>query len=196
MQSLADAHDEKLIRELWKNIALYEEFEPLERLLAEQGETLQQALARYRVQNLARDYQLAPLFEATVWVEEIIRSDGEWTHSGDGVQELGANYFYLKQRPGSYQITLNDEAGVLEVWAIGVGDGAVEAIFLGSGGTLDITDYDYAYLMVFNPVYDNDVSDCTYYTYSLIVEAVTGDPTPTPQYTFSAEHFEPLAFSE
>lgn len=197
IQSLVDAHGENIVRELWKNIAFYEGLEPLAQTLSNHGETIPQALARYRAQNLARDYTLAPQFDSTVWMEAIIRSAGEWSPVGEGVQELGANYYYLKQKPGVYRVSLDDDSGLLEVWAVGIRDGQVEAFLLGSDGAVSTEGYSYVYLMVFNPVYDDDVSDCAFYPYSLHIEADSSATAAlTPVYTFSAEHFEPLALVE
>lgn len=198
IQSLVDAHGESVVQNLWKDIAEYEQFEPLEKTLSDYLETVPEALARYRIQNLARDYELAPQFNTTVWLEADINRNGEWTHSGEGVQELGANYFAFKQRPGSYQIKLNDESGVLELWVIGVGNDEVEAFSLGNGGIINTSRYNFTYLMVFNPVYDNDLSDCTYYTYSLRINGAASSAATSsrPIYSFSASNFEPLTLVE
>ncbi len=195
IQSIVDAHGMEIVRELWGNIAVYEEFEPLEITLETHNDTVPAALTRYRIQNLVRDYTLAPEFGATVWLEDIIRSDGEWTHTGDGVQELGANYFQFKLPAGVYQIKLSEKTETLELWAVGIRDQVAEAFVL--DGALDTRSYDYVYLMVFNQNYDDDVSDCTYYTYSLLVDALdASEVMNTPAFTFDATYFEPLVLDE
>jgi hypothetical protein len=196
MQSLVDVHGEGVVKALWGRVADYEGFEVLEETLAEYHETIQQALVRYRVQNLARDYALAPQFEATIWLENIIRDTGSWTFTGDGVQEFGANYFYFKRPPGFYDFQLIEEDEFLNLWAIGIQGDKAEAFDLGSGGTLDTHGYDYFYLMVYNPIYDDNLDDCTYRSYSLEVQPGSETPKPPIALTFDATHFEPLVMEE
>jgi len=191
IQSLVDAHGEGIVQALWDSVADYENFEVLEETLADYDETIQQALARYRVQNLVRDYALAPQFEATVWLENTIRDMGSWTFIGEGVQEFGANYFYFKRPPGFYDFQLTDDKGFLDLWAIGVRGDEAEAFDLRRGGTIDTQGYDYVYLMVFNPVYDDNVDECSYSSYNLDIQIANEVPQPPLTLTFDASHFEP-----
>jgi hypothetical protein len=196
MQMLEDDFGDGAVLDLWRNIAFQDGFAALGEMLSAGGDNVPSAVARYRLKNLARDYELAPLFNATVWRENVISDLGRWTYTGRGIQELGANYFELALPAGSYYIGMINDGGALEVWAIGVtreGDSDIklEAIPLGRGGTFDTTGYDHTYLMVFNPVYDEDVSVCRYYDYDI-------DVTPAksarnlPLYSFDARFFEPL----
>lgn len=196
IQSLVDVHGDGVVQDLWDAIATYEGFEALEETLADYGETIQQALVRYRVQNLARDYALAPEFGATVWLENIIRNTGSWTFTGKGVQEFGANYFYLKRPPGLYDIQLTDDGRTLNLWVIGVRSNVAEAFDLRRGGTIDTHGYDYVYLMVFNPIYDDNLDDCVYRSYNIDVQIGSETPQPPVTLTFDAANFEPLVMRE
>lgn len=195
IQSLVDVHGEGIVQDLWDAVADYEGFEALEETLSDYGETIQQALVRYRLQNLVRDYALAPEFEATVWLENIIRDTGNWTFTGEGVQEFGANYFHLKRPPGFYDIRLVGD-GFLDLWAIGIRGDEAEVFELHQGGTFGTDGYDYVYLMVFNPMYDDNLDDCIYQSYSLDVQIAGETPQPPIRYTFDATHFEPLVMEE
>jgi hypothetical protein len=196
IQSLVDVHGDGVVQDLWDAIATYEGFEALEETLADYGETIQQALVRYRVQNLARDYALAPEFGATVWLENVIRNTGSWTFTGKGVQEFGANYFYLKRPPGLYDIQLTGDGRTLNLWVIGVRSDVAEAFDLRRGGTIDTHGYDYVYLMVFNPIYDDNLDDCVYRGYNIDVQMGSETPQPPVTLTFDATNFEPLVMRE
>jgi hypothetical protein len=93
--------------------------------------------------------------------------------------------------PGVYYISLAEDSGALQLWAIGIrGTEAVE-IPLGHEGILDTQGYDYVYLMVFNPVYDEGVDDCAYGSYMIDVRRTSGQGTAAT-HTWDASHFEPL----
>ncbi|MDZ4763873.1 MAG: DVUA0089 family protein [Chloroflexota bacterium] len=197
MQMLEDDFGDSAVRDVWRNLAFQDGFAALGEMLSAHGETVVSTVARYRLKNLARDYELAPLFNATVWRENMITDLGRWSYTGSGIQELGANYFELQVPPGAYYIGLINDGGALEVWGVGVTlsegeEGAkLDAIPLGRGGAFDTTGYDYTYVMVFNPTYDENVSVCDYADYDV-------DVTPAKsarnlaRYSFDARFFAPL----
>jgi hypothetical protein len=193
MQFLTDEFGDQAVHNLWHQIALYDGFDALEHFLNDNGTDVEQEVARYRLKNLARDYKLAPQFDATVWLENTITDVGEWTYdeSGSGVQELGANYFEFDAPPGVYDVELHDENRKLLLWAIGLGPDGLDAFALGRGGGIDTQNYDRMYLMVFNPVYDNDVDDCSYSEYQIEVDPGKGTVNPVDS-IWNAEYFEPL----
>jgi hypothetical protein len=190
MQSLSDVHGMEIVPKLWSNIGTYEGFQALEQTLARYDDDVISALARYRVQNLVRDYDLASEFRSTVWLENTIDAPGRWTFTGEGIQELGANYYAFSMPPGSYEINLSGDDGLL-LWAVGIqGTEAIE-IPLGHGNILSNAGYDYVYLMVFNPVYDDDVNDCNYGSYSIEVRMGSGTAALST-HTWDATNFQPL----
>ncbi len=180
LQLLTDDFGADAALELWQQAADYEGFEALEKMLEAHGSSVPREAARYRIKNLARDYNLAPLFHATVWLENTITGKGTWTHSDsiDGVQELGANYLKFSAPPDVYDVELRGDDHKLELWAIGVTKDRLDAIALGRGGGIDTRSYDEAYLMVFNPTYDNDVEECAATDYS--IKVMTGKGTTNP----------------
>lgn len=191
LQLLADDLGLEAVRGYWENVALYDGWESLEQTLAASGQTVPEFVARYRIKNLARDYSLAPLFDATVWLEETITGIGRWTFTGEGIQELGANYFRFNPRSGRYYAGIINDNGLLELWAIGVTADTLDAIPLGRGGVVDTTPYSSVYLMVFNPAYDDDMTDCVYQSYEIDVEQ-SKSPAAAVLFQFPATHFEAL----
>lgn len=192
MQSLADVHGESFIPELWTTAIEYDGLDILEQVLSMESDSLANAVTRWRVQNFARAYDLAPLFGATVWLENIIDGPGAWTFTGSGIQELGANYFELDLK-GSYDLEL-DGPDSLELWVLTVSEGEVNAYSLGQSGTFDTSGYDYVALMVTNQTTPTDRSACTYLDYEINVSNGNAGRSSilTPTFTFSADEFEPL----
>jgi hypothetical protein len=188
-----DLGAESVVR-YWENVALYDGWESLEQTLAPDQIAVPDFVARYRLKNLARDYGLAPLFGATVWLENTVDDVGRWTFTGEGIQELGANYFRLTLPAGNYYAGLVNDGGALQLYAAGVLDGRVDIFSLGRGGEFDRALYDDAYLMVFNPAYDDDMNDCVYLRYDIDI-APSKTPPGAPAFTFPATYFEALTSS-
>jgi len=190
MESLTKAHGNQAALQLWQNIALYDGWQPLEETLARYNDAIPLAIARYHAQNLVRDYTLADRFPNTVWLENVIDDIGDWTYTGRGVQELAANYFELALPPGQYTVAVRGEDDSLELWLIGITGTEAEVISLGGSGVIDTTGYEYVYLMVFNPEYDEDVTNCHYNDYKITIAAGSGT-MPAVTFKFDAAHFEP-----
>ncbi|MFN8378916.1 MAG: MXAN_6640 family putative metalloprotease [Anaerolineae bacterium] len=192
LQLMTDDLGPDAVLHYWENIAIYDGWESLAQTLAPSGETVPDFVARYRIKNLARDYSLAPLFDATVWLENTITDTGRWTFTGQGIQELGANYFRFNPRPGLYYAGLVNDDGQLQLWAVGVTGSALNAIPLGRGGVIDTSLYNSVYLVVFNPAYDDDMTDCVYQNYDIDVQVSKSPPSPAVAYQFPATQFEAL----
>jgi hypothetical protein len=176
--------------ELWANIAKFDHLEALDNTVSVYDMTTPQIVAQWRLANLARDYDLAEEFNATVWIEETISDVGRWTFTGQGIQELSANYFIFALTPGTYYAGLVNDGGSMELWAAGVANGQLDAFPLGRGASFDTTGYDNFYLMVFNPVYDNTPDDCQYRSYAIDVTPGK-EGTFAPARSFNARYFEP-----
>lgn len=155
--------------ELWANIAKFDHLDALDNTLALYNVTTPEIVSRWRLANLARDYELAEDFNATVWIENTIDDMGRWTFTGLGIQELSANYYTVQLEPGVYYAGLVNDGGTMALWAAGVTGEQLDAFPLGRGGSFDTTGYDHFYLMAFNPVYDNTPDECEYRSYSIDV---------------------------
>jgi hypothetical protein len=191
LQSIADVHGMDVVQELWQNAATLDGFDPLEETLNAHDEDIPIAMARYYIQNLLLVYDLASEIDATVNIELEIDDTGTWTHSSEGVQELAANYYEIDLREGIYRVTFAEDSsdGALQLWAVGIDGDDADIIALGSDGTFSNDGYDHFYLMVFNPIYDNNLDSCEFYTYELEVEDSDDDPLPV-SYSWDASNFE------
>jgi hypothetical protein len=188
MQTLADLHGERAVVSLWENARELDGLEVMETALAAFDLTIDELVLRWRVQNFALAYDLAPLFGATVRLEDSIDDEGDWEHDVDGVQEWGANYFEFDLE-GEYEISIDGDDD-LQLWALLVNDDTVDAYLLGDGGELNTDDYDYAALMVFNPNAPDDFGSCDYAEYEITVEEARRADMDAPAFSYSAENFE------
>ncbi|MCK6579285.1 MAG: DUF6055 domain-containing protein [Anaerolineae bacterium] len=190
---LAQEFGQGFVKTLWEYVGDYEGFEAVERALEAQGTTLQEALAGYRLRNLARDYYLAELFGATVWLEDTINlKEGGWTYNGVGIEELGANYFAVEAAPGNYTFEIVGDSGALTLYSIGVSSGDVDVFALGRRGVVRAGKYDDLYVMVFNPDYDEDLGECEPVTFDLRVQ-VGGDLAAMPRLF---QHFQAARYAK
>lgn len=196
IDSLVQSHGPEILADLWANVAQHENWGALETTLKAYDDNIRDAMARYFLQNLTRDYALAPDFGGvTVWVEGVIESPGTWTFSGRGIQELAANYFELALPPDVYDVRLvpaDAELGAaLEVWAVGIKGDQAAAYALDNGGALDTRDWDTVYLMVYNPVYDNDIYECVYTGYEVEIAAGSQTQPVGPAFALNAANYLP-----
>lgn len=193
IQSLVDAYGPGVVEELWLNAVNYDGFAALEATVGKYGDNIPAAMSRYFIQNLVRDYRLADRFGAQPWRENVINGTGSWSFTGNGIQELAANYFEVQLPPDVYTAALTGNQGVgMKLWAIGIRDSEASIFSLESGSAFSNEGYDYFYLMVFNPAFDEDVDECSFYTdYAIQIDAGGSNPAPAVQ-TWNASKFAPL----
>ncbi|MEE2526777.1 DVUA0089 family protein [Hyphobacterium sp. HN65] len=192
LQSIADVHGNDMIRRFWENAVELDGFETVSAALAEDGATIPEVIERWRAQNFARDYDLAPLFRTTVALRDTLAETGDWASKG-GLEQLGANYFNF-DLDGTYTVTLNSP-GQIEMFALGVGNGEVQVIPLGQSGTVDTTGFDHVGLMVFNSAMPPAPGDCDDDGFRLNIQPSSGRMA-SAAYTFDATHFEVLSEEE
>ena len=85
LQSLVDAHDPQLVIHLWEQIGVADDWVPLDTVLTSYGDTRVDAVRRFRLQNLVRDYAWTPAFGAwTVWREKTIDAPGSGRTTATG----------------------------------------------------------------------------------------------------------------
>ena len=185
LQSLTDAHGDRIVRRLWDNAAAYDGMEVMSRTLAEVGSTTPQAIRHWRIQNFARDYELAPRFDWAVASAGQIKRTGRWS-AGEPIEQLGAGYLQLRLR-GPHRFTLRDGPG-FELVGLGVRNGQVEVVPLGRDGVFDTAGYDYAGLMVFNGNEPTRPGDCSGQDYEIEVARAEGAMAPVA-YRVDAPHF-------
>lgn len=185
LQSIADSYGERLIVEMWENSVTLDGFETMSAPLERVGTTIPEVIQRWRAQNYAMAYDLAPMFTDTVNIQHTLNSERGWMSKG-GLEQLGANYIALELN-GRYDFGLSGDDG-LELIALGHRDGVVDVTPLGRRGTVDTTGYDHSALMVFRRTMPEAPGVCSGTGYSLDVAPSTSTP-PQPAYQFDAPHF-------
>lgn len=188
LQSMADVHSERIVVRMWENAVLYDGFEVMSRTLSSVGTTIPDAAQRWRAQNFARDYDLAPRFPRTVRQQGEIERVGLWNAKA-GIEQLGAHYVRVGVE-GRHAFALEGDAN-LELYGLGVRNGEVQVIRLGRNGVFDTAGFENATLMVFNRAVPAAPGDCSAVNYSINVSAST-EAAAAPQTRFSARHFAPL----
>jgi hypothetical protein len=192
LESLAETHGDAFMNRLWENIALDDGWVPLEETLKLYNDALPDAVVRYHLRNLVRDYKVAPRFDKyVVWLENDITDTGRWSFSGRGIQELAANYYTVELAEGAYSISLQSDNENLELWLVGVKGLDAAVTPLGRGATVNIGGYSNTHLMVFNHEYDNDITECQYSDYTIAIQAGRGTPA-LPAFLLDASHFAPI----
>ncbi|HVK81869.1 MAG TPA: DUF6055 domain-containing protein, partial [Verrucomicrobiae bacterium] len=190
LQSLTDVHGNGIVARLWENAVTYDAFETMSQTLSGVGTDIPAALQRWRVQNFARDYDLAPLLGHPVARSGVIATDGVWQSRG-GIEQLGANYLTLMRMNGPRTFTLDGDEN-LELVALGLRNGRIEAYPLGRGGVFDASRFGYSALMVFNRAVPEQPGACEGVRYSINVTPAARTRAPAPAYQFDARYFAPL----
>ena len=188
IQALADRFGPAAVRELWADIARYEGWEALDETLARHDANLSDVVARYHIRNLLRDYDFADDIDATVSLDRQIDSPGSWPNLGEGVQELGVNYVQLDAPPGQYDLSLKAGDEALELWSVAIRDGEAQVTRLGREGKISTEAAGDYYLMVLNTIHDDNVDDCSFYSYELELRPAEG-AVPEVLYSASAARF-------
>jgi hypothetical protein len=187
LQSLADRYGEHFIVQIWDNSVRYDGFETMSQSLAGVGATIPEALERWRAQNFAMDYALAPVFTRTVRSAGVIGRDGRWSPRGR-IEQLGANYIELRLQ-GAHRYVLNGDTS-LELVGLGERGSQIEVVPLGRDGVFDTTGFQHATLMVFNRSVPATPGECSGVEYSINVAPANGAMAAS-SYHFSAAHFLP-----
>ncbi|WP_296815035.1 DVUA0089 family protein [Brevundimonas sp.] len=185
LQSLADTHGQRIVVRLWENAALYDGMDVMTRTLAEVGTTTPEAIRRWRIQNFARGYALAPRFDWAVASGGQIKRQGVWS-TGEPIEQLGASYLQLRLA-GPHRFSLRDGEG-FELVGLGVREGQVEVVPLGRDGVFNTAGYDYAGLMVFNGNEPARPGDCAGEEYQIEVASAPGGASAVA-YRVPAPHF-------
>jgi len=192
LQSLADSYGEDFMVQIWENSVELDGFETLQAALDDHRTSIPDVIQRWRAQNYARAYDLAPLFPIAVHRQHTLSREGRWTLKG-GLEQLGANYIDF-ELDGRYEIGLSGDAN-LEVLALGQRNGEIEVIRLGRGGVVDTAGFESTALMVFNRAMPDAPGVCSGTGYSIDVSASTRRPVRAA-YRFSDEHLIPAEHTE
>jgi hypothetical protein len=187
LQSLADSYGEGIVVRLWENSVTYDGFETMSQTLASVGTNIPDAIQRWRAQNFARAYALAPHFTRSVNLAGTITRIGRWSPRGR-IEQLGAHYVAVRFN-GPRMFTLRGDAN-MELVGLGRRNGQIEVLPLGREGVFDASAFDYAAVMVFNRAMPETPGACTGASYSINVAPSSGAMAGA-RYQFNAEHFAP-----
>lgn len=187
LQSMADQYGERIVVRLWENAVTYDGFETMTRTLDSVGTTIPDVLRRWRVQNYARDYALAPRFTRSVALEGTISRAGTWSPR-NRIEQLGAHYVNLRLT-GPQNFSVRGDANV-ELVALGRRGDQIEVYPLGRSGTFDPSRFQYASLMAFNHASPSAPGQCNGVSYS-ITTSTSAAPMGEPAYSLSARNFSP-----
>jgi hypothetical protein len=187
LQSMADTYGDGFVVDIWENSVELDGFETLAVPLAGVGANIPDVIQRWRAQNYALAYDLAPLFDTTVRLHHTLSDVGVWTSKG-GLEQLGANYIAL-DLDGQYGFAISSEADV-EMLALGLRNGEIQAISLGREGSLDTGDFESVALMVFNRTMPDAPGECSGVGYTIEVSSST-NPVTNGSYRFDASNFTP-----
>jgi hypothetical protein len=185
LESMANSYGDGFIVDIWENSVELDGFETLSATLAVVDSDIPATIQRWRAQNYALAYELAPLFDSTVRLHHTLEDEGRWTSKG-GVEELGANYVALDLE-GRYAFSLSSD-GDLELLALGLVDGEIQVIELGQSGVVDTGDFESLGLMVFNRAIPEAPGVCSSSSYSIEVTS-SSDAVAQASYQFGASHF-------
>ncbi len=192
IEGMNELYGAQFVQDWWSNVAIYDGFETLEATFEAYDTTLPDMVAYYRLRNIARDYELGYEFNNTLWLENVIPTSGRYSFRGEGIQEMGANYFEVTAPAGQYFASITNDSNNTVLWGVGVTDSEVVAFDLGRGGNINTEGYEHYYLMAFNTDVAEDVVNCQYMRYDIDFSTPKSFELPEPTYTFDAVYFEPL----
>ncbi|WP_394692970.1 DVUA0089 family protein [Hyphobacterium sp.] len=185
LQSIADVHGNEMIVRFWENAAHLDGLETMDAALREEGSSLNEAVIRWRAQNYALDYDLAPVFNRTVEVSGTI-SPASRAGSKGLLEQLGVNFFALDlAEPTTISVNRGENIGL---FVLGQRNGEIQVIPLGSSGTVDPTGWEHLGLMVMNTAMPPAPGECSGERFQLAVTPASG-AMPDPAFGFSDRNF-------
>ena len=144
--------------------------------LEELGTTPQEVIERMAIRNLLYDYNLAKYFEDTVAISARIDGQGRFSSFDDGIQELGVDYVRIRDLDVLSIELLNSPDLTMFVVGIEEDKGEAQVYDIGQSGTVDLRDYDHAYLMILNTLEHTNSDNCHYTNWQIQVVDGTGEP--------------------
>ncbi|MEM9951285.1 MAG: hypothetical protein AAF846_06790 [Chloroflexota bacterium] len=176
---------------IWEYMSENEGLDGFYRALDELGTTPQEVVARMAVRNLLRDYALGGYFSTTVHIEGEVSDFGSITPQRNGIQQLSADYIYINN-PDIYNIRV-DENDPFELYVVGINttDEIAQVHELGTGGTIDTTLYDEAYIIIINTEQHSDSSNCEYASWRITIsDGDLSDAMSATDEIWNAQFFE------
>jgi hypothetical protein len=190
IDSIVRDYGPEAVRRLWELAADREGMDVFYALAEELGDEPYDLVLDMAIRNLLLDYEQAPQFEGTVFVEGWIEEPGVVSPGSNGVQELAVDYVGITY-PGAFTIGIDQPDLLLQVIAI---DSSSEAaiFYLQDGDTVDVSAYEHAYLIILNPARHDAPANCTTTDWTLTITPGDAANAYAPNYTgWPAPNFVP-----
>jgi hypothetical protein len=140
------------------NQGLFGFYQALEAL----GTSPQEVIERMAIRNLLFDYDLAQYFEHPVVISATIDDTNLVVSDDQGVQELGVDYVRITDLDVLRFEFVRGENLTMFVVGIDQETNAARVYDIGQSGTVDLRDYDYAYLIILNTKEHTNSDNCHY----------------------------------
>lgn len=154
------------------------------------GTSPQRVIERMAIRNLLRDYALGAAFTETVNIEASINGVGAIFPERNGVQALAVDYVQVNVLD-TYTFDLSTDAALtLRVVGVDMTTETARVYEVGQRGTVDLTPYTNAFVLILNTTLHDDPADCMYAEWVLQVSEVATETllSPTDE-IWSATHF-------
>lgn len=186
LQSIADVHGNGMIVRIWENTVHMDGLETMDAALRDAGSSLVEAITRWRAQNYALDYDLAPVFNRTVAVTGTLSTTGPAYNKGS-LEQFGVNYFALDlDGPTTISVSRGDD---IDLFVLGQRGGEIQVVPLGDSGTVDPAMWEHVGLMVMNMDAPPAPGECSAARYQLDLASASDGAMPSAAYRFSDSHF-------
>ena len=155
---------------IWRAFADEEGIPALYLGLTELGTDPVELMRETAIRNVLLDYELAPFFSETVFVESIVIGPGIYTPRRNGVQQTGIDYLSINVKD-LYRFSIAEEG--LRLYALVIQDAQARLVDLGMSGVVDLRSADEAYLMVVNESIHKSLEECVYDNWKIQAEVVS-----------------------
>lgn len=177
-----------LHRVVWRYRADLEGMETFYNAFESIGDDASNIIFRASVRNLLRSYTLSNESLYRVYIEGIINGIGKYRPRRDGIQELGIDYLRIADL-GKYQYTLTGDNLYMAI--VGIRGAEANIFYVGTSGTVDLSQYDDAYIILLNLTRRADDELCRYSDWNITVtNGADNWVSPDTEY-WDATFFEP-----
>jgi hypothetical protein len=184
LRYISEQHGVEVVRTMWENMVTQDGYEALEMALEGAGTNLDEVFRGFAVALLTRGFDEGVGYP-TILLKGKIES-GQTFSPDEGVYQMAADFIQILGQE-NVEITLQ---GLDHGTAIGLRANEVDVFALHNGQiSVDASQYDFLYVIVFNLSRASRESECHDIHYSVLTGP--GGQANTPDGTFSAPNFNP-----
>lgn len=188
-QVLAEEYGARLILDIWYRMADSDGFAPFDDAFAARGTTFGEVLRQFALAVLLRDFRDGSMYPITR-LEASITEPGTISPA-NGVQRYAMEYIGLVLRD-RVTVTLDSSDTGIEGIVVGVSGNRANIYPAGRETTVDLSQYDNAYLVVINQTRPPNEAGCATSRYSVTVAAAVGALTPVDDQMAAAAFVAPV----